>query len=89
MKRGVPTLVSSAPTSSPSVVSSAMASAIDGRGNLIKPNFQGNAALNPSGAAQVASLESQLQNNLRKSQALRVNAYLSSSLTGVNNGMGK
>jgi len=89
MKRGVPTLVSSAPTSSPSVVSSAMASAIDGRGNLIKPNFQTHAALNHSGAAQVASLESQLQNNLRKSQALRVNAYLSSSLTGVNNGMGK
>jgi hypothetical protein len=89
MKRGAPTLVSAASSSSPSVVSSAMASTIDGRGNLIKPNYQTNSALNHSGAAQVTSLESQLQNNLRKSQALRVNAYLSSSLTGVNNGMGK
>jgi len=71
------------------VVSSAFASTIDGRGNLIKPNFQTNASLNNSGATQVASLESQLQNNLKRSQALRVNAYLSSSLTGVNNGMGK
>ena len=89
MRSGASTLVSSASSSSPSVVSSAFASTIDGRGNLIKPNFQTNASLNNSGATQVASLESQLQNNLKRSQALRVNAYLSSSLTGVNNGMGK
>ena len=89
MKKGASTLVSSAPSRSPSVVSSAIASTIDGRGHLIKPNFQNNAALNNSGATQVASLESQLQNNLSRSQALRVNAYLSSSMTGVKNGMGK
>ena len=89
MRSGASTLVSSASSSSPSVVSSAFASTIDGRGNLIKPNFQTNASLNNSGATQVASLENQLQNNLKRSQALRVNAYLSSSLTGVNNGMGK
>jgi hypothetical protein len=89
MRSGASTLVSSASSSSPSVVSSAFASTIDGRGNLIKPNFQTNASLNNSGATQVASLESQLQNNLKRSQALRVNAYLSNSLTGVNNGRGK
>ena len=89
MRSGASTLVSSASSSSPSVVSSAFASTIDGRGNLIKPNFQTNASLNNLGATQVASLESQLQNNLKRSQALRVNAYLSSSLTGVNNGRGK
>ena len=89
MRSGASTVVSSASSSSPSVVSSAFASTIDGRGNLIKPNFQTNSSLNNSGATQVASLESQLQNNLKRSQALRVNAYLSSSLTGVNNGSGK
>ena len=88
MRSGASTVVSSAASSSPSVVSSAFASTIDGRGNLIKPNFQTNASLNNSGTTQVASLESQLQNNLKRSQALRVNAYLSSSLTGVN-GSGK
>ena len=89
MRSGASTVVSSASSSSPSVVSSAFASTIDGRGNLIKPNFQTNSSLNNSGATQVASLQSQLQNNLKRSQALRVNAYLSSSLTGVNNGSGK
>jgi hypothetical protein len=89
MRNGASTQVSSKASSSPSVVSSAVASTIDGRGNLIKPNLQAASAFNSSSATQVASLESQLQNNLRRSQALRVNAYLNNSLTGVNNGLGK
>jgi hypothetical protein len=89
MKNGQAVQVSSSNTNASSVVSSAVASTIDGRGNLIKPNLQASASLANSSATQVASLESQLQNNLRRSQALRVNAYLSNSLLGGVNGAGK
>jgi len=89
MRNGMSTQVASNASRSSSVVSSAVASTIDGRGNLIKPNIQAAASFNNSSTTQVASLESQLQNNLRRSQALRVNAYLNSSLTGANNGLGK
>ena len=89
MRNGMSTQVASNASRSPSVVSSAVASTLDGRGNLIKPNIQAAASFNNSSTTQVASLESQLQNNLRRSQALRVNAYLNSSLTGANNGLGK
>ena len=89
MRNGQTTQVSSNYTRAPSVVSSAVASTIDGRGNLIKPNLQASATLANASATQVASLESQLQNNIRRSQALRVNAYLSNSLLGGVNGVGK
>jgi SMC interacting uncharacterized protein involved in chromosome segregation len=86
---GQPTQVVSKSSISPSVVSSAVASTIDGRGNLIKPNLQANPAQGNTTTTQVASLESQLQNNIRRSQALRVNAYLSNSLMGSSNGSEK
>ncbi len=89
MRSGLSTQVASNAPSKPSVVSSAVASTIDGRGNLIKPNLQASASFNNSSPPQVATIEGQLQNNLRRSQALRVNAYLNNSLTGANNGLGK
>jgi hypothetical protein len=89
MRTGQPTQVVSKNASASSVVSAAVASTIDGRGNLIKPNLQASSAFNNAPATQVASLESQLQNNIRRSQALRVNAYLSNSLMGGANGAQK
>ena len=89
LRSGQSVQVSSNAQSSPSVVSSAVAATIDGRGNLIKPNFQSAASLSGSAPTQVASLESQLQNNIRRSQALRVNAYLSNSMMGSKNGLGQ
>jgi hypothetical protein len=89
MRTGLSTQVSASASSTPSVVSSAVAGTIDGRGNLIKPNLQSNGQAQTFTGTQVASVESQLQNNLKRSQALRVNAYLNSSLTGINTGMGK
>ncbi len=89
MRTGLSTQVSSNATSTPSVVSSAVAGTIDGRGNLIKPNLQKAGQAQNFNGTQIASVESQLQNNLKRSQALRVNAYLNSSLTGINTGVGK
>jgi len=89
MRTGQSTQISASTTSAPSVVSSAVAATIDGRGNLIKPNLQSNTQNPNFTGMQVASVESQLQNNLKRSQALRINAYLNSSLTGINTGTGK